>query len=55
MPDYQNMCLKMARATEKAISILIQSQQETEEIYISTPEPDIQLFVLPEENEPNPK
>ncbi len=35
MPDYQEMYLKMLKASEQAINILIAAQQECEEIYIS--------------------
>ena len=33
-PDYKEMYLKMARASEKAINILIEAQKECEEMYI---------------------
>lgn len=36
MPDYKEMYLKLFRAAEDAISILIQAQNECEEIYIET-------------------
>ena len=35
MPDYKEMYLKMMRASEKAINILIQAQRECEELYLS--------------------
>ena len=35
MPDYKEMYLKMVRATEKAIRILIDAQCACEEMYIS--------------------
>lgn len=44
MPDYKEMYLIMARATEKAIRILTESQQRAEEIYISGQEPDLKLL-----------
>ncbi len=47
--DYREMYLKMARATEEAIRILVKAQQECEEMYISQPEP--KLIVLKKENE----
>lgn len=34
MNELDEMYLKMVRATEKAISILIEAQQECEEIYL---------------------
>jgi len=33
--DYQELYLKMMRATEEAIRILIKAQQECEELYLS--------------------
>lgn len=47
--DYKEMYLKMARATEEAIRILVKAQQECEEMYISQPEP--KLIVLKKEKE----
>ena len=41
MPDYKEMYLKLFRATEKAIDLLISAQQECEELYISAPEAKI--------------
>ena len=35
MPDYKEMYLKMVRASERAINILIEAQQECEEMYLS--------------------
>ena len=37
--DYKEMYLKMARASEKAIRLLIEAQRECEELYLSAPEP----------------
>ena len=34
MADYKEMYLKMLTATEKAINLLIDAQQECEEIYV---------------------
>ena len=34
-PDYKEVYLKMIRASEKAINILIEAQRECEEMYIS--------------------
>ena len=39
MPDYKEMYLKMVRATEKAIRILVEAQQECEELYLQEEEP----------------
>ena len=35
MPDYREMYLKMMRASEQALRILIKAQQECEEMYLS--------------------
>ncbi len=47
--DYKEMYLKMMRASEQAIRILVKAQQECEEMYISQPEP--QLVVPRKEKE----
>ena len=44
MPNYKEMYLKMMRASERAINILIEAQQECEEMYLSGPE----LTVFPD-------
>ena len=49
MPDYKEMYLKMFRASEQAINILIKAGQECEELYISSPEPELQIIELPTE------
>ena len=49
MPDYKEMYLKMFRASEEAINILITAQQECEELYISQPEPDLKVVPLSSE------
>ena len=52
MPDYKKMYLKMVRASERAINILIEAQQECEEMYLSGPE----LTVFPDkEKAPGPE
>ena len=38
MPDYQEMYLTLFRASEEAISLLIQAQRECEELYLSASE-----------------
>lgn len=38
MPDYKEMYLKLLRATEKAMEILISAQCECEELYVSAPD-----------------
>ena len=39
--DYKEMYLKMMRASEEAIRILIQAQQECEELYVSAQETEL--------------
>lgn len=39
MPDYKEMYLKMFRANEAAVNLLIEAQRECEELYISSGEP----------------
>ena len=50
--DYKEMYLKMMRASEEAIRTLIQAQQECEEMYVSTEEPE--LIVLRPDDEQKP-
>ena len=38
MTDYKEMYLKMMRASEEAIRILVQAQQECEEMYLQAEE-----------------
>ena len=47
-PDYKEMYLKLLRATEGAMDILIAAQRECEEMYINTPEPELIRPVLTE-------
>lgn len=51
MPDYKEMYLKLFRAAEEAINILIAAQRDCEEMYISDQEPPIIHIVPP--NEPD--
>ncbi len=44
MPDYKKMYCRMLEASEKAINILIEAQRECEELYITSPEPEIVLL-----------
>ncbi len=55
MPDYQEMYLKMARATEKAIRILIEAQRQAEEIYLSEPATDIRVLDFKEDTDSAPE
>ena len=50
--DYKEMYLKMLRASEEAIRILIQAQQECEEMYVSAEDPE--LIVLRPDDEQKP-
>lgn len=54
MPDYKEMYLTMVRASEKAINILIAAQRECEELYLSSPEPEIAILKSGEENVSEP-
>ena len=49
MPDYKELYLKLFRASEKAVNILITAQQECEELYISQPEPELKIVPLSSE------
>ena len=49
MPEYKEMYLKLFRATEEAIEILIAAQRECEEMYIDAP--TAELFVFPAADE----
>ena len=53
MADYQKMYLTMVRASEEAVSLLIRAQRECEELYMSSPDPEIK--VLEPKNRPAPK
>ena len=44
MPDYKEMHLKLFRATEKAMEILIDAQRECEELYINAPTAAVVVF-----------
>jgi len=48
MPDYKEMYLKLFRASEQAINLLIAAQQECEELYISAPQQEFQVIPLPQ-------
>ena len=45
MPDYKEMYIRMMRASEQAIRILIKAQQECEELYVSEPEAELTVFL----------
>lgn len=44
MADYKEMYLTLFRATEKAIEALVTAQQVCEEMYISSPEPELTVL-----------
>lgn len=44
MPDYKEMYLKMVRASEQAVNILIAAQRECEELYTSSPQPKLHII-----------
>lgn len=48
MPDYKEMYLKLFRASEEAVNVLIAAQRECEELYVSAPEPELKIITLPE-------
>lgn len=50
MPNYKEMYLTMVRASEQALGILIEAQQQCEELYLSQPEPA--LTALPTDEGP---
>ena len=52
MPDYKEMYLKMVRASEAAIRILVEAQQECEELYISAPERNLEILDISKSSEP---
>ena len=52
MPDYKEMYFHLARETEKAVRILIKAQRDCEEIYLSTPEPELVLLDNPPDSKP---
>ncbi len=48
MPDYKAMYLKMFRASEEAVNLLISAQRECEELYISDPEAELKVLKFQE-------
>lgn len=44
MPDYKEMYLTMVRASEDAANCLIAAQRKCEELYISSPGPEIAVL-----------
>ena len=52
MPDYQEMYLTLFRASEEAVSLLIKAQRECEELYLSAPEPQIEVLEFDPQSPP---
>lgn len=53
MPDYKEMYLKMFRASEKALDLIVTAQQECEELYTENSPPELRSISLPAENNQN--
>ena len=49
MPDYREMYIHLFQETEKAVRILIKAQQDCEELYINSPEPELTVLEPPME------
>lgn len=47
MPDYKAMYLTLFRAMEQAANILIAAQQECEDHYLSSGDPELTVIPLP--------
>lgn len=43
MPDYKEMYIKMFRASEKALDIIIAAQQECEKLYTANSSPELKV------------
>ena len=52
MPNYKELYLKMFRASEEAVNILLEAQRECEELFISQPEPELTLLRRSDEGKP---
>ncbi len=52
VPDYKAMYLKLFRASEDAVNLLISAQRECEEMYISEPEAELKVLNF---QEPKPE
>ncbi len=50
MPDYKKMYLKLFRATEEAVNLLIDAQQACGELFISVPAPELKVVAMPQQN-----
>ncbi len=55
VPDYKAMYLKLFRASEDAVNLLISAQRECEEMYISEPEAELKILNVPKTKPENGK
>ncbi len=55
VPDYKEMYLKLFRASEDAVNLLVSAQRECEEMYISEPEAELKILNVPETKPENGK
>ncbi len=55
VPDYKEMYLKLFRASEDAVNLLVSAQRECEEMYISEPEAELKILHVPETKPENGK
>lgn len=53
MPNYAEMYRTLFRSQSQAIEILQKAQQETEEMYLSAPEPDIRILDTTKQDDEN--
>ena len=51
MADYKAMYLALFRASEEAVDLLIAAQRQCEELYISSPDPELRILELPKEED----
>lgn len=54
MPDYMKMYKRLFHSQTQAIEILQKAQQDTEEMYISAPDPEIRVLEPKKQNEDEP-
>ena len=47
MPDYKKMYLRLFRASEEAVNLLIAAQRKCEELYVNAPEPELKVITMP--------
>lgn len=50
MPDYKEMYIKMFRASEKALDIIISAQRDCEKLYTANSSPDLKSVSFSAEN-----